>query len=308
MKTYIVGHKNPDTDSVVSAIALAELKKTMGKDFEAAVAGDLNKETLLALSKFGFTSPALISPDEKKVVLVDHNERDQIHENVKTEEIVGIFDHHKLGGLSTSGPISVTMRPVGSTSTIVYGSYEKNKVEMSAEIAGLLLAGVVSDTLNLTSPTTTDRDREVVATLEKIAAVDVDELATKLFAAKSDISEMSTEELIGKDYKVFSIADKKVGIGVWETVLPVVVLERKEEILEALEAKKNAEGLDYILFAVIDILEQKGDFVVVGEEEEALVEAAFGGSTADSILDCPGVLSRKKQIVPAIEQYLSSSK
>ncbi len=308
MKTYIVGHTNPDTDSVVSAVALAELKKAMGKDFEAAVAGDLNKETLLVLTKFGFTVPALIPSGEKSVVLVDHNECDQIHGNVETEQIVGIFDHHKLGGLATSGPISVTMRPVGSTATIIYGSYEKHNVAPSKEVAGILLSGVISDTLKLTSPTTTDRDREVVAALATITGVNIDELATELFAAKSDISAMTTAELIGKDYKVFNLADKKVGIGVWETVLPAVVFERKAEILEALATKKSADQLDYILFAVIDILEQKGDFVVVGEDEKALVEAAFGGTTTDSILDCPGVLSRKKQIVPAIEEYLNASK
>lgn len=218
MKTYVVGHKNPDTDSVVSAIALAELDKKLGKDFEAAIAGEVNKETKYVLDKFGFQVPKIILGEEKKVFLVDHNEPSQASDSVKTEEIVGIIDHHKLGGLSTSIPISIRVKPVGSTSTIMTQVYKEKGVEISSDIAGILLAGIISDTWKFTSPTSTEEDQKQADFLNKIAKIDMTKLAEEMFAAKSDLTGIDTEKLINADYKEYDIKGKKVGVGVFETL------------------------------------------------------------------------------------------
>ncbi len=301
MNTYVIGHKSPDTDSIVSAIALAVLL-----DATPARAGELNKETEYLLARFGFSVPEMIPGDEKKVFLVDHNEDSQIHENVKNGEISGVFDHHKLGGLSTSGPIKVDVWPVGATATLVTSLYQVSGVDLDREYASLLMGAIISDTLNLTSPTTTDQDRQAVVSLGKIAELDIAELAEQMFAAKSDISDISSAELVGKDFKVFSLSGKAVGVGVWETVLPQVVLDRKGELIELMKQKKAAESLDYIIFAVVDIAEGKATFIVPGESELDLAEAAFGGKVTDGLLEREDMVSRKKQVIPAIEKYLTA--
>lgn len=304
MKTYIVGHKNPDTDSIISAIALSELEKKLGDDYIPARAGEINKETNFVLKKFGFEIPEFIPKDEKEVILVDHNEPSQIHENIDISEIKAIFDHHKLGGLSLSEPILVEIKPIGSTSTIITDIFQSKKVALSAEIASLLIAGIVSDTLNLVSPTTTEKDKEAVEFLNQIARLDIDRLSDEMFVAKSDISDTTTNELITKDYKVFDMKGKKVGIGVWETVLPKSVLERKNEILSALEKKKKSDELDLVFFAVVDIIKNSSILLVINRGEKRVAEEAFKVKIEDSLGKLPGIVSRKKQIVPAIEKVL----
>lgn len=301
MSVFVVGHKNPDTDSVVSAIIYSKIKGGT-----PAVAGDLNKETQLALSKFGFEAPALIPEIEKQVTLVDHNSPEEMHPNVKKEEIVGVIDHHKLSGPFTETPLEVYMKPYGSTASIVATIASEHKYELKKEEASLLLAGVISDTLNFTSPTTTENDKKIAADLNKIAELDIDALANEMFEAKSNISGISTSELLSKDYKVFEMSGKKVGIGVWETVMPEMILERKAEILENLKKQKSEQGLDYILFASVDILNGYSDFFIEAEAERNLLESVFGGKAEDGILKAEGVVSRKKQVVPPLEKHFAS--
>lgn len=297
MNTYVVGHKNPDTDSFVSAIALAELF-----GYIPAAAGDPNKETKIVLSHFGFEIPTLIPAEEKQVILVDHNEPSQIHESVKVEEVIGIYDHHKLGGVSTKMPIRVRIEPVGATSTIVAKMYKEQGKNLNKELAGLLLAGIISDTNNLKSPTTTEEDVEFYNFLGEASGVDAKDLAEEMFAAKSDISDISTEELLESDYKVFDMNGKKVGIGVWETVLPEKVLERKEEIIAQLKKNKENQGLDLIFFAVVDILNNNSDLLMVDGDEEVVAQKAFSGRISGSVMELLGIVSRKKEIAPAIEK------
>ncbi|PIZ01128.1 manganese-dependent inorganic pyrophosphatase [bacterium (Candidatus Howlettbacteria) CG_4_10_14_0_8_um_filter_40_9] len=304
MKTYIVGHKNPDTDSIVSAIALSELEKKLGKDYLPARAGDLNRETEFVLKRFGFEIPEIIPAGEKEVILVDHNEPSQIHENIKENEIKTIFDHHKLGGLSTNKAISIRVKPLGSTSTIIAKLFKDKNIEPSKEVAGILIAGIISDTLNFTSPTNRDVDRKMAEELNIIAGLNLDEFGTEMFKAKSDISGIDTRELISMDYKIFDMKGKKVGIGVWETVLPEVILEREQEILKELEKKKQSDSVGLIYFAAVDIINYKSSLFVVGDEEKVVAEKAFGVKVENSLAELEGIVSRKSQIAPPIETAL----
>lgn len=304
MKTYIIGHKNPDTDSVVSAIALAELEKVLGKDYIPAIADDVNKEAAFILDKFGFEIPKIISREEKKVILVDHNEASQISEDIKNEEIIEIIDHHKLGGLSTPEPIPVRIKPVGSTSTIVASLFKENNEEIDENIAKILISGIISDTLNFNSPTTTEEDKETAETLNKIANINIDELANEMFKAKSDLSGISSEELVEMDYKEFNINNKKVGVAVFETVDIEPSLERKDEFVEILKNKKEKDKLDYLIFSVIDILAKKAYFIAPNEIDEGLINKAFKLEKDNDKIFAKDIVSRKKQIIPAIEKVL----
>lgn len=304
MKTYIVGHKNPDTDSVVSAIIFCNLEPTP-KDYVPAVAGPINKETEYVLKRFGFETPEIIQAEEKKVILVDHNEPAQMASEIRPEEIIGIFDHHKLGGLSTAEPIRVSVEPYGCTASLAHDIFEKNNLVPDERISSLMLAAIISDTLNLTSPTTTEKDKKVYEAIVGRTGINTDELASAMFAAKSDITDIPTEELLTKDYKVYNLGGKQVGIGVWETTLAQTVLERKAEILKELAAAKEKENLDAIYFGVIDILKGKTDLIILGESESALAEKAFGLKVNEGIVELPGVVSRKKQLAPQLQEAIN---
>jgi manganese-dependent inorganic pyrophosphatase len=300
MKTFVVGHKNPDTDSIVSAIVLAKIE-----GHEPARTGDVNKETEFVLKRFGQKEPIVVPKEAKQIILVDHNSPDEVHENIKNEEIIGIIDHHRLGGPFSESPLAVYMKPCGSTSTIVALIADDHNYSLNHEEASLLISGIISDTLNFTSPTTTDLDREVLERLNGVAGLDVNELAAEMFAAKSDISGIKTEDLIGKDYKVFDMSGKKVGIGVWETTNPQSILDRKEEIHKILKDKKKNEKLDYILFGAVDILEGATQFILDTDPEVALVADVFGAVTKEGVAYLENTVSRKKQIVPKLENFLA---
>jgi len=294
------GHKNPDTYSVVSAIVFGEIEGA-----EARVSGELNKETKYVLERFGFEIPKIIEAGKKKVFLVDHNSPDEMAEEIVAEEIVGIVDHHKLSGPFTPEPIEVFMKPYGSTATIVALLAESHKKTLSKPMASLLLCGIISDTLHFTSPTTTEKDKEVAQTLNKVASLDLRALAAEMFRAKSDISDIKTEDLITKDMKNFNFSGKKVGVGVWETTNPGSILERKSEIHRALREKKKKEDIEHIFFAAIDIVEGAAHFIVDTNPEMAILEGAFELAVKEGVLRADGIVSRKKQIVPAFEKYFS---
>lgn len=304
MQTYIAGHLNNDTDSVVSAIALSYLEKKLGENYEPSIVSPINKETAYVLERFGFSVPANIPGGDKKVVLVDHNEPSQISPSIKNEEIIRIIDHHKLGGLATALPLSVKAEPVGSTATIVADIFKEKNISPTKEIAGILCAGIISDTLNLASPTTTEDDKKALDDLAKTAGIDAGELAGEMFQAKSDIRGIETSELIEKDYKVFSMGDKSVGIGVWETMDTGTVLERKDEIMSSLENKKDKDRLDLVFFAVVDIIKNESVMFAIGKDEADIIEKSFDITAQDHLAALPGVVSRKKQIAPAVEKAL----
>lgn len=308
-KILIIGHKNSDTDSICASLAYAELKKQLGIKAQAVLAeGRLNKETQFVLDYFKATPPALNFKVEEndKIILIDHNEPSQIDSRVPLDNIAEILDHHKLGGLSLSFPISVIMRPLGSTSTITFQLYKENNLTPEKKHASLLLAGIISDTLFLTSPTTTEEDKKALEELAQIADLsNIHVLAEKMFQAKSDISEIPLSDIVFADFKVFDMAGSKVGIGVFETVSPFQILARGEDIFKTLAQEKNK--YDFLFFAAIDIFKKNAYLFLVSEKEKNMAEAVFGKEyKEEGILFLKGIVSRKKQIVPPFQEYLES--
>lgn len=312
-KTYIIGHQKPDTDAVVAAMALEYLYKKCDcygyDDPRAAIIDPLNPETTFLFEKFGVESPPLISASDLKdgdeVVLVDHNEESQRLPGLQPERIVEVNDHHKVN-LNLNTPIYITFKPWGSTSTIVFWLMEQNDIEPDKTLASLMLAAVLSDTVGYKSATTTDRDEEVGEKLAKLAGIeDVEAFTLEIFKAKSDVSKLSDEEIVRNDFKVFEFG-KKTFIDQLETVEQAEILaDKKESLLEAMAAVKKAEEVELLYVAITDILQVNTKLLILGEEEQAAAEKAFGGKTEDHVLDIGPKMSRKKEIAPAIEKALA---
>ncbi len=213
-KIYVVGHKSPDTDSVTSAIAYANLKNALGMSAVAAAAGDINNETKYLLDYFHVPYPEkLTDATDKKVILVDHNEMAQAVDKLNMENIVEIIDHHKIGGLATGKPIFFMNEPVGATGGIIAKLYEQNKIPISKEMAGLMMSAILSDTVLFKSPTCTPQDKESVEKLSRIAGVDPMKFGMELLKAKSDISSKSAKDILTGDFKKFDFSGTKSGVG-----------------------------------------------------------------------------------------------
>lgn len=306
-KVFIVGHKNPDTDSVVSAIAVQEFfTKVIGKESNAYRAGMLNNETKFILEKFGVEIPELVAAvgEDDSVALVDHNEAGQTFDGLDYGKVEYIFDHHKLA-ITTEKPIYCRVEPIGSTAALVAKMFFEKEVEISEISARLLLAGILSDTLNLMSPTTTTEDRELATKLNVSAKLDIDDFVAEMFKAKSSLAGISLRDIITLDYKDFEMGAHKIGVGTWETTFPESVNEKKAEIMEALVQKKIDSKADFMFFMVVDILKQNCQLYIIGEAEKVLAEKVFKAKTEDGLMFLPGVVSRKKQIVPQLTEELS---
>lgn len=306
-KLVIVGHKNPDTDSVISAIAAQEyFSKVLNKDCKAYRAGVLNNETKFILEAFEVEIPALIEEagEIESVALVDHNELSQVFDGLDYGKVDFIIDHHKLA-ITTEKPIFCRTEVIGSTSSLIAKMFFEKNVEISEVTSKLLLAGILSDTLKLMGPTTTEEDKILAEKLNVIAKLDIEEFTGKMFKAKSSLEGISINEIITLDYKSFEMGSINVGIGTWETTNPESVNEKAEEIFEALKKKKENLQMNYMFFMVVDIIKQNCELYLIGEEEKALAEKVFAGEIADGIMFLPGVSSRKKQIVPQLTEELS---
>ncbi len=304
----VIGHKNPDTDTVITPILLSELINSIQKPVEgqavARVSGEINKETQFLLDYFKQAVPEQIeSLSGQDVFLVDHGEFAQSPTGVEKANLVGVLDHHKMGGISTILPIFYRAETKGSSATIAAEMFLENGVSLDKRQAGLLLGAIISDTLNFVSPTTTEDDKKIAEKLAQIAGEDMNKLAEKMFEAKSDISGMTAKELITKDYKTHEAGGKKFSIGIWETVKPEKVEQIQKEIFSALKQVKKESSLDLIFFSLIDVLKQESKMFLL-EEEKNVAEAAFGKTSEEGFLVLPGVISRKKQILPAIINFL----
>ncbi|KXK27093.1 MAG: putative manganese-dependent inorganic pyrophosphatase [candidate division WS6 bacterium OLB20] len=258
-------------------------------------------------SIFGVDVPDTILELEEgdEVVILDTNNPEELPKGIDKADIVEIIDHHKLvGGLSTESPLSVTMRPLGSTSTIVWQLIDEyEEVEVPADMAGLMLAGILSDTLNFTSPTTTEDDKEAAAELAEIAGKDINSLADKMFAAKSDLSGMDTAAILTMDSKVFDLGGK-VRVSVLETTDPQVAKDMTDDLKTGMEKMTADEGLDHMFFFIVDILNSEAFLLASSDEARAAAEKAFEGTFEGDYLRLPGVVSRKKQMIPALEGVL----
>lgn len=314
MKSIIViGHKNPDTDSIVSALVFANFLKKVKKPIlgfsgfkvKSARAGFLNKETKFVFNYFKQKPPVLINNlKNKDVVLVDHGEFDQSAKGIEQANIVGVLDHHKLGGIKSILPVFYRSEPVGSTSTIIARMFLENNLSFDKKTAGLLLAAILSDTLKFTSPTTTNEDKEIARILAKISKEDINKLAQKIFEAKSDVKGVSMGELVSRDYKEYKDGKISFGIGVYETVCPQKIKEKEEEIYSALKKLKKKRKVKLMFFAVVDILKKNSEIFLLEEKEKIVAEKIFKKKAKGNLLFLSGVVSRKKQMVPPTINFL----
>ena len=305
MPVLVFGHKSPDTDStgapVIWAWYLNHIQKT---DAEPILLGQPNSEALFMLDYWGIDMPRIIDKlDEgSSVIIVDTNNPDELPENINECEIQGIIDHHKLiGGLETNRPIEVIIRPLACTATVMIEIMGNSIAQMPRAIKGAALSCILSDTLAFRSPTTTDLDKSTAKKLAQDLNIDIETLASQLFKAKSDISKYTDPELILMDSKKYDVGGKKLRISVMETTLPEQILERKKSLLQAMKAIEENEGVDQILFFVIDILNEEATLFVPNKLVKEIAEKSFGSSCIEDTVVLPGVLSRKKQIIPQLK-------
>ena len=305
-KTLVFGHKNPDTDTITSALVYAYLKQQLGEEVEAVRLGELNNETKFALEKFGFEAPRLIGnvkAEAEKVILVDHNEFQQSADGIEEVQITEVIDHHRIANFQTADPLYFRAEPVGCTATILNKLFKEHSVEIPANIAGLMLSAIVSDTLLFKSPTCTDQDVKAGNELAEIAGVDVAEYGLAMLKAGADLSDKSLEDLLSLDAKGFEFGGYKATVAQVNAVDVEDVLGRQEE-LEALLNKNVADnGLDLFFFVVTDILNNDSTAVAIGQVAEASARS-FGAEIVNGRIALPGVVSRKKQIVPVLTENL----
>ena len=303
MAVYVYGHKNPDSDSVCAAIALADLKSKIGVEAVAAVQGDLNPESNFILEKFGVSAPEIISSGAgKQVILVDHSDLAQSLDDLKDAEILGIVDHHKLGDVTTSNPLECWIWPVGCTCTVIKAMYDFFGVEIPKSIAGIMLCAILSDTVIFKSATCTDQDKEASDALAKIAGEsDLAELGMEMFKVKSAVEGTPARELVLRDYKDFDMNGNKVGIGQLEVVDLSILDSVKPDLAEDIKALKTEGGRHSVFLLLTDIMKE-GSEMLIASDDESVVQKAFGIAPEGGKVWLDGVMSRKKQVVPNFEK------
>lgn len=307
-KTLIFGHKNPDTDSICSAIVYADLKTKLGADVEPVRLGEISSETQFVLDTFKVDAPRLVETvanEANEVILVDHNERQQSANDIDKVQVVEVIDHHRIANFETSNPLYYRAEPVGCTTTILKKLYKEHGVEISKTMAGLMLSAIISDTLLLKSPTCTEQDVAAAHELAEIAGVDLNAYGLDMLKAGADLSTKSIAQLISLDLKEFQMGSYKVEIAQVNAVDVNDVLARKAELEEALSAIISDKGLDLFLFVVTDILNNDSIGLALGRASNA-VEKAYNVSLVDNQAVLKGVVSRKKQIVPVLTDTLTN--
>lgn len=306
-KVFVLGHKNPDTDSVCSAISYAYLKNEIGMEAEPIRLGEMNNETIFALKEFGFEAPRLVtrvSEEASQVILVDHNERQQSAEDIDDVQVIEVIDHHRIANFETADPLYFRAEPVGCTTTIIHKLFKENGVEVPANIAGLLLSAIISDSLLFKSPTCTDQDIRAARELAEIAGVDAEAYGLSMLKAGADLSNKTLEDLISLDSKEFEAGDHRFEVAQVNAIDISEVLDRQKELETLMNAAITDKGLDLFVFVVTDILNNDSEAIVLGKHSN-IIEQAFKSSVVDNRVLLPGVVSRKKQIVPVITEAFS---
>jgi len=301
----VFGHKAPDTDSTGSAIIWAwYLNEMKGQAAEPILLGTPNTEAAFVLKRWDFATPEIIAnlADGTQVVVVDTNNPAELPHNINNTDIIAIIDHHKLvGGLETKSPISITIRPLACTATIMHNLMGDYAARMPAAIKGVMLSCILSDTLEFRSPTTTAQDQTLAETLATDLDLSISEYSAEMFAAKSDISEFSDSELLRMDSKEYAIQGFKFRISVLETTSPKTVLDRKASLMAAMPTVAAEDGVDYLLLFVIDILNQEATMLIPDVISKSVAEKSFGTIVTDDVVVLPGIMSRKKQIIPHLK-------
>lgn len=301
-KVLVIGHKNPDTDSICSALAYAHLKKELGSNAEAVRLGTPNKETEYALDYFKVEAPRFIErveDDVKEVALVDHNEFPQSVDNIRDVHIAEVIDHHRIANFETSAPLYFRVEPVGCTATILNKMYKENDVKIPSHIAGLMVSAIISDSLLFKSPTCTEQDVEAAKELAEIANVDLNTYGLEMLKAGTNLQDKSMDELLANDAKVFDMHGENVEINQINAVDIDEVYEKQEAFEKAIEAYVEEKGLSLYLLVVTDILNSNSDVLAIGKEAKK-VEKAFNVTLDNNRAMLTGVVSRKKQIVPPL--------
>ncbi|WP_096440039.1 manganese-dependent inorganic pyrophosphatase [Alteribacter populi] len=301
-KVLIFGHKNPDTDTICSALAYADLKTQLGMNVEPVRLGEVSEETNYALKQFNVDAPRFIekaAPEAEQVILVDHNERQQSVEDIEHVRVLEVIDHHRIANFETKDPLYYRAEPVGCTATILNKLYKENGVEIKKEIAGLMLSAIISDSLLFKSPTCTDEDVEAAKELAEIAGVDAESYGLEMLKAGANLSDKSVGQLISLDAKEFTMGNAKVEIAQVNTVDTEEVFARKDEFELTIANVVSEKGLDVFVFVVTDILTNDSTVLVEGQASEA-VEKAFNVTLSNKTAVLSGVVSRKKQIVPPL--------
>ncbi|TYS08973.1 manganese-dependent inorganic pyrophosphatase [Bacillus subtilis] len=306
-KILIFGHQNPDTDTICSAIAYADLKNKLGFNAEPVRLGQVNGETQYALDYFKQESPRLVETAANEVngvILVDHNERQQSIKDIENVQVLEVIDHHRIANFETAEPLYYRAEPVGCTATILNKMYKENNVKIEKEIAGLMLSAIISDSLLFKSPTCTDQDVAAAKELAEIAGVDAEEYGLNMLKAGADLSKKTVEELISLDAKEFTLGSKKVEIAQVNTVDIEDVKKRQAELEAAISKVVAEKKLDLFLLVITDILENDSLALAIGNEA-ATVEKAFNVTLENNTALLKGVVSRKKQVVPVLTDAMA---
>lgn len=305
-KVLIFGHKNPDTDTICSAMVKEILYKKNGCEKSKAVRlGNVNKETQYVLNYLGLEAPELIEKVEEgqEVILVDHNEFNQSVEGIEKAKILEVVDHHRIANFETSEPLYYTARPFGCTSTILFEEFEASGIEIEKTEAILMASAIISDTLLLKSPTTTDHDKKALEELGKIAGINVEEYGLEMLKAGTDLDDFSAEELINLDAKSLDKDGTKFVIAQVNTVSIEDVLKRQNELEDAINKAIEEKGLSLFVLAITDILNSNSEIIALGTKKDA-VEKAFEKKLENNRAFLEGVVSRKKQLLPFIDKNI----
>ena len=299
----VFGHKSPDTDTITSAIVMADLQNELGNVATAYRLGELNKETAFALDYFKVASPELLTlvTEADTVILVDHNEFGQSVEAIEQATPYMVVDHHRVSGFNSAEPLWFRVEPVGCTATILYKMYIENNVAIKPEIAGLMVSAIVSDSLLFKSPTCTALDKEVCLKLAEIANIDIEAYGLNMLKAGTDLSDLTVAQMLTIDAKVFMMNGLAAKVAQISTVDIESVIKRQKEIETEMNAVIAEESLDLFLCVITDVMNSNSQAIALGNRTD-LVEKAFGTTLENNSTFLPGVVSRKKQIVPPLEK------
>ena len=304
-KIHVFGHTNPDTDSISCAITMANLQNEIGREAQSYRLGEINKETRYALNMFDLKEPDLLSniDDNANVIMVDNNEFTQCVPGIENAHIQMVVDHHRLN-LHTTEPVYCIAEPIGCASTIMYKLYKQDDVVITPKMAGIMLSAIISDTLMFKSPTCTEQDKITAERLAKIAGIDLYEYGYKMLEAGTDISEYTADEVINIDSKDFKNGELKITISQINSSNIDDVFKRKAELEKAIEKKITEENIDLYVFVVTDILEASSKVIVLGNRID-IFEKAFHTELIANTTYLKGVVSRKKQILPALIEAMN---
>ena len=304
MTTLVFGHKAPDTDSTGAPLIWAWYLSHKGTPAEARLLGTPNTEAVFVAQRWGFDLPLVISDvaDGQPCVVVDTNNPAELPANINNADVQAIIDHHKLvGGLETKGPIDITIRPLACTVTVMHDLMGADAAAMPDAIKGLMLSCILSDTLEFRSPTTTPNDKALAESLAADLGISIPALANEMFEAKSDVSAFSDAELLRMDSKEYTVGGKEFRVSVLETTAPKIVLDRKDSLMKSMETVAAEDGADQVLLFVVDILKEEATLLVPNDLVKTVAEKSFGATVSGDTVVLPGIMSRKKQIIPNLK-------